>query len=458
MSEQSVMKGSEGPKARYPFHVLCKPIGPVCNLKCAYCFYLEKKVLYPRGEKWRMSDETLEAFVRQYIEMQPEGAQEVNFAWQGGEPTLMGIDFFRKALAFQKQYARPGMQISNALQTNGTLLDDEWGAFLAENQFLVGISIDGPADIHNHFRLDRVGEGTHDKVMQGLEILKKHKVEFNALVLVNCLNVKEPVKVYEFIKRRGVQFMQFIPLVEFVDHETGEIENERSITAKEWGTFLNGVFDRWREKDIGRVFVQHFDMMLTILMGQPGALCVHSRYCGRNVALEHNGDIYSCDHFVFPEWQLGNLTETPLSGMLDGEFQMKFGRDKSETLPDVCRSCKYLNFCWGGCPNHRVETSSTGEPGLNRLCEGYKAFFSHTMPYFEAMGTCLQLGRQAREYKAVLQAKAAGRPPQQAFASTPTQRHPGMPIGHARGQTGDIGRNDPCPCGSGKKYKKCHGA
>lgn len=420
-------------QASLPFHILCKPIGPICNLECEYCFYLSKKNLYPRGNKWRMTDEVLETYTRQYIECQPPGTAEVNFAFQGGEPTLMGVDFFRRALEFQAKYKRPGMTISNALQTNGTLLDDEWGTFLHDNGFLVGISIDGTERIHNRFRLDRTGQGTWDKVMRGLDVLQRHKVEYNALVLTNSLNSCHPIEVYEFIKKKGVEFMQFIPLVE-LDHESGELTH-RSVDPKQWGNFLNRVFDRWRDGDIGNIFVQHFDMMLGIVMGQPGTLCVHSPQCGRNVALEHNGDLYTCDHFVFPEYQLGNVMETPVNEMLDSDFQMTFGTDKKDKLPNYCRSCKFLNFCWGGCPGHRTDETPDGEPGLNHLCAGYKMFYSYSLPYFRAMAQALQMGRPASAYQQIMH---ANRNRAQAMASTRK-----------------VGRNDPCPCGSGKKFKKC---
>ncbi len=423
-------------QASQPFHVLCKPIGPVCNLQCAYCFYLSKKDLYPRGEKWRMTDDVLENFVRQYIDCQPAGVREINFAWQGGEPTLMGIDFFRKAVRLQKQYAKPGMTITNALQTNGTLLDDEWGSFLHDNQFLVGISIDGSEHIHNRFRLDRTGKGTFASVMTGLEVLQRHSVEYNALVLVNCHNGAHPVEVYDFLCGKGVQFMQFIPLVEYEDH-TAKTLTERSLPPKMWGNFMNRLFDRWRGSDIGTIYVQLFDMMLGIIMGAPGTLCVHAETCGRNVALEHNGDLYTCDHFVFPDYHLGNIADAPLGTMLDQPFQRKFGLDKRDALPEYCRSCRFLRCCWGGCPNHRSDTTPDGEPGLNHLCEGYKMFYSYTLPYFQAMAQCLRMQRPASDYRLVMEHNQAA--------------------ARSAAASAKVGRNDPCPCGSGKKYKKCCG-
>ncbi len=346
----------------------------------------------------------------------------------------MGIDFFRRAVELQQKYARPGMTISNALQTNGTLLDDDWGAFLHDHGFLVGISIDGTQKIHDRFRLDRVGQGTWERVMRGLDVLQRHQVEYNALVLVNRLNGAHPIETYDFIKKRGVQFMQFIPLVEYDDREAGAY-TDRCIEPKQWGNFLNRVFDRWRERDIGRIYVQHFDMMLGIVMGQPGTLCVHSEVCGRNVALEHNGDLYSCDHFVFPENHLGNIREIPVGQLVDQPFQQKFGTDKRDALTKACRRCRFLQYCWGGCPNHRHSLSPDGEPGHNRLCEGYMMFYRYTLPYFEAMAQCLRANRPARDYRLAMGQQSLQ---QNAAKTTP-------------------GRNDPCPCGSGKKYKKCHG-
>ena len=418
--------------AAAPFHVLVKPIGPSCNLACEYCFYLDKAGMFPDSKSFRMSDAVLERFTRQYIEGQPEETAEVNFAWQGGEPTLLGIEFYRRAREFQEKYRRPDLKITNALQTNGMLLDDEWGRFLHENEFLVGISIDGPEELHDRFRKDKSGKGSFARVMKGLEALKRHQVEFNTLTVVQRDNGPHPERVYEFLKDIGTEFMQFIPIVE---PEANGPVSERSVLPRQWGDFLHGVFEQWRRHDIGTIYVQYFEMMLGIIMGSPGgALCVHSRTCGRSVALEHNGNLYSCDHFVFPEYLLGNIAEHSLGEMLDGDQQMKFGQDKFDALPGYCRNCEFLPFCFGGCPGHRLIKSPDGQPGLNYLCQGYLSFYSYTLKYFRAMAECLRRQRPSAEYRNFLQ-------PRQ-----PAGVHPGK-----------VGRNDPCPCGSGKKYKKCCG-
>lgn len=425
------------PKARAPFHVLTKPIGPICNLDCEYCFYLKKEELYPNTRSFRMTDEVLETFVRQYIESHPPGTEEINFAWQGGEPTLMGVDFFRKAVALQQQYARPGVRISNSLQTNGTRLNDEWGVFLRENQFLVGLSIDGPRELHDKYRFDKRGQGTFDQVMAGLDLLKKHSVDFNTLTVVNEANGEYPVEVYSFLKSTGSTFFQFIPIVE---PENGSI-GARSVGSEQYGRFLVGIFDSWlAQKDVGRIFVRDFDTFLALVMGYPSPLCVHAETCGRAVALEHNGDLYSCDHFVNPEDHLGNILTTTLGAMLDDAQQSTFGTDKRDKLPRYCRSCEFLGVCNGGCPKDRLIATPDGEPGLNYLCAGYKTFFSHAIPVLQKMATCLRMGRPASDYARadelvarVLEARAQ-RP------TAPRRK---------------VGPNDPCPCGSGKKYKKC---
>ncbi len=416
--------------ARQPFHVLTKPIGPVCNLRCEYCFYLDKAELFPPqgAHAFRMSDEVLEEYTRQYIEAQHPDAGEINFAWQGGEPTMLGIEFFRKAVALQKKYARPGMHISNALQTNTTLINDEWAAFLKENNFLVGVSIDGPEDLHNRYRKDRHGKGSFDKVMQGIEALRRHGTEFNTLTVVQRSNSEHPQRVYRFLREIGSEFMQFIPIVEV---QGPNRVSERSVRPKTWGHFLNGALDEWRQQDIGRIYVQHFELMIGLMMGLPASLCVHGRTCGRSVAIEHNGNLYSCDHFVFPENFLGNVMETDLTTMIDGPKQTKFGNDKFDALPGTCKRCEFLGFCHGGCPSHRNMTSPDGEPGWNYLCEGYKLFFTYSAKYFRAMAECIRRQRPASEYRRLLvDGRAAG---------------------------GAVGRNDPCPCGSGRKYKKCCG-
>ena len=417
------------PTVRAPFHVLTKPIGPICNLRCDYCFYLEKTDLFQEASTrdYRMSDEVLEAFTRQYIEAQHPDAEEVNFAWQGGEPTLMGVDFFRRAVAYQQQYARPGQKVTNALQTNATLLNDRWGAFMHEHGFLAGLSVDGPEELHNRFRRDRRGRGSFAATMRGVEAMKRNRVEYNTLTVVQRDNAEHPREVYRFLRDLGSEYLQFIPLVE--PGEDGCI-SPRTVQPQQWGRFLLEVLDEWLKHDIGRVYVQHFELMLGVAMGLPPSLCVHSRTCGRSVALEHNGNLYSCDHFVFPRYYLGNILETHLRDLVDSEQQTTFGNDKFDTLPAYCRRCEFLAACHGGCPGHRRKRTPDGEQGLNWLCEGYREFYTHSAKYFRAMAEALRQRRPAAEYKRFLTAPAAA---------------------------GAVGRNDPCPCGSGRKYKKCCG-
>ncbi|WP_437949283.1 anaerobic sulfatase maturase [Sorangium sp. So ce296] len=383
--------------ARAPFHVITKPIGAICNINCAYCFYLDKERLYdyPTRGSFRMADDVLERYVQQYIEAQPSTAEEVGFAWQGGEPTLMGLDFFRRAVELQKKHARPGQRVTNSLQTNGMLLDDAWCAFLRDEGFLVGISIDGPEPSHDRYRLDMEGRGTFKRVMKGLEAMKRSGVEFNTLTVVQRDNGDHGARVYRFLKEIGSRFMQLIPIVE---HKDGKL-SDRTVEPAQWGRFLTAVWDEWIAEDVGEIFVQHFDMMLGITMGFPSTLCVHARTCGRALAVEHNGDLYSCDHFVTPEHLLGNITKKRLSVLVDGPQQARFGQDKLDTLPRYCRECDHQKYCYGGCPAHRVKQTPDGEPGLNHLCEGYKMFYAHTVPALRAMAAAIRLGGTARDYR-----------------------------------------------------------
>lgn len=380
------------------FHVMAKPRGAICNLGCGYCFYLPKEDLYP-GASFRMSGETLQAYTRQYI--QSQRSLEVNFAWQGGEPTLMGLDFFRKAVAYQQKYARPGMRIENALQTNGTLLDDEWCRFFAKNRFLVGISLDGARQLHDLYRKDKSGAPTFDRVLRGVELLRKHKVDFNVLTCVSAANVHQPLEVYRFLRDEvGAQFIQFIPIVEG-DNATGFQEgmaiSSRSISGKQYGDFLVAIFDEWVRRDVGRVFVQMFDTALGHWLGAPGGLCVFQETCGLALAMEHNGDLYSCDHFVKPRHLLGNLRETSLAELVGSFQQQKFGLDKKASLPRYCRECSVLFACNGGCPKDRIDHTPDGETGLNHLCDGFKAFFSHIEQPMQQMASLLRQRRPAAE-------------------------------------------------------------
>ena len=361
------------------FHVMLKPAGAACNLECRYCFYLRKQALYP-GVTSRMSDEVLEQFVRDYLFAQT--ASEVHFAWQGGEPTLMGLDFFRKAVELQRRYAPSGVKITNSLQTNGVLLNDEWCRFLKVERFLVGLSLDGPRDLHDAYRVNKRGQSTFEKVYRALKRLQRHGVEYNILCVVHRVNAMHPLRVYRFYKREGVQFIQFIPAVEGAPN--GDV-TEWTVSGKAWGDFLCAVFDEWVREDIGRIFVQLFEVALEAWLGREPSLCVHARTCGDCLAMERNGDLFSCDHYVSPDYYLGNIMQTSLGQMVASPFQRRFGTDKWDTLPRMCRKCDVLFACHGGCPKHRFIRTPDGEVGLNYLCEGYQRFFTHIAPYMQAM-------------------------------------------------------------------------
>ncbi|MGH8869881.1 MAG: anaerobic sulfatase maturase [Actinomycetes bacterium] len=383
------------PDAPAAFHVLAKPTGAVCNLDCEYCFYLSKEMLYP-GSRFRMADDLLETYVRQLIEAHT--APEVVVAWQGGEPTLMGLDFFRRSVEYERQYARPGQVLINTIQTNGTLLDDEWGAFLAEHGFLVGISLDGPAHLHDAYRVDKGGKPTHDRVMGGLRTLQRHGVEHNALVTVNAANAEHALDVYRFLRdEAGFRFMQFIPIVERAHAGGDQVVTEHSVTGQQYGRFLVEVFDEWVHRDVGEVYVQMFDVALANWYGEPPGLCVHSETCGLALALEHTGDVYSCDHFVDPEHLLGNIRETHLLELVSSPQQQRFGADKHDLLPRFCRECDVRFACHGGCPKDRFERTPDGEPGLNYLCPGYKDFFHHIAEPMRVMSDLLRSGRAPAE-------------------------------------------------------------
>ena len=380
------------------FHVMAKPRGAICNLDCAYCFYLRKEDLY-KGASFRMSDETLESYTRQYIESQR--IPEVQFAWQGGEPTLMGLDFFRRAVTLQKNYRKPGMRIANALQTNGALLDEEWCRFFAEHRFLIGVSLDGPREAHDQYRKDKGGAPTFDRVLRAVALLQKHKVDFNILTCVSAANVHQPQAVYRFLRDQiGAQFIQFIPIVER-ENETGFQEgttlSSRSITGKQYGDFLIAVFDEWVRNDVGKIFVQIFDTALGRWLGAPGGLCVFQETCGLALAMEHNGDVYSCDHFVEPAHLLGNLLEEPLTELAGSPAQKQFGLAKRQSLPRYCRECSFLFACNGGCPKDRTDLTPDGEPGLNHLCVGFKSFFSYVDAPMRLMADLLRRRRPASE-------------------------------------------------------------
>ncbi len=407
---------------------MAKAIGPICNLDCKYCFYLEKEQLYPENEKWKMSDERLEVFVRDYIAAQP-GA-EVTFAFQGGEPTLLGVNYFRKVVAFQKQYAQ-GKTIANAFQTNGTLLNDEWGAFLAENNFLVGLSIDGPEDVHNANRVDKKGRDSYKDVMRGLNILRKHKVEFNTLTCVNSVTVQHPKRIYKFLKSIGSKYIQFIPIVErevdtaaaklgldFAappDLETPPANREaprmsaHAVPAAAYGDFLCKIFDTWVKRDVGKVYVQLFDVALGKWLGDSGGLCYFSETCGRALAMEHDGDLYTCDHYVYPKYKLGNLMNTSLGELADSTMAKAFGEAKRDRLPKYCRDCSVRFACNGECPKHRFTWTPDGEWGLNYLCPAYKQFFKHIDPAMKIMADLYRQQRSPAEVMKILPAQRHAR-------------------------------------------------
>jgi uncharacterized protein len=415
---------------------MIKPRGAICNLDCAYCYFLSKERLYP-GSDFRLTDDLLEAFTRQYI--QAQRVPKVTFSWQGGEPTLMGLDFFRRAVALQQRYRRPDMQVHNALQTNGTTLDDDWCCFFREHGFLIGLSLDGPRLLHDAYRTDRGGQPTFERVMAGAASLKEHGVEFNILTTVHAANAGHPLEVYRFLRDKvGAQFIQFIPIVER-DNTTGFQEGdqitERSVTARQYGDFLCAIFDEWVRRDVGRVFVQLFDVALAAWLGQRPGLCIFEETCGTAMALEHNGDLFACDHFVEPRYQLGNVGETSLGEMVGSVAQRAFGQAKRDALPRYCRECEVRFVCNGGCPKNRVLRTPDGEPGLNWLCEGYKTFFTHVDEPMQFMAAELRAGRPPANIMLRLAREKADL--QRRYAS-------------AR-------RNDPCPCGSGRKFKRCHG-
>lgn len=421
---------------RAGFHVMVKPRGPICNLDCAYCYYLSKESLYP-GASFRMSDQVLESFTRQYI--QAQRVPEVTFAWQGGEPTLMGLDFFRRAVELQKKYRLPGMRVFNALQTNGTRLDDEWCDFFRQHDFLVGLSLDGPRHLHDAYRRDKGGGPTFDRVMAGLSLLMKHCVEFNILACVHTLNAEHPLEVYRFFRDElQARFVQFIPIVERAmpsSYQQGSQVTTRSVTGRQYGDFLITIFDEWVRCDVGQVYIQLFDVALAAWLGRPAGLCVFEPTCGAALALEHNGDLYACDHFVEPRFLLGNLLQTPLVDLVSSPSQVQFGLNKQALLPRYCRQCPVRFVCQGGCPKNRLLETPEGEPGLNALCQGYRAFFTHIDPFMRFMVDELRAGRPPANIM-----------PHLAEQDAEMQRH-----------LASAGRNDPCPCGSGRKFKHCCG-
>lgn len=445
-SEQQLQDAarSVAEKAVAPFHILAKPIGPICNLDCTYCFYLEKEVLYPQTSKWAMADEVLEEYIRQYIEHQKTNV--IHFAWQGGEPTLLGVEFFRRVVELQAKHAG-GKRVENAIQTNGTLLNDEWGAFLCEQKFLVGISIDGPRELHDVYRVDKGNQSTFDKVMRGIDVLKRHRVEFNTLTTVHAGNVAQPLAVYEFLRRIGSGFMQFIPIVERAAAQKAKdglvliaptfadaaAVTPWSVDPVLYGRFLCAIFDQWVVRDVGRVFVQLFDVALESWVGVTSSLCIFRPTCGSAMAVEHNGDVYSCDHFVYGENRLGNVMEQGLAAMATSPQQQQFGKSKQTELPRYCRECEVRFACNGECPKHRFTMTPDGEAGLNYLCPAYKLFFKHIDAPMRFMAQELAQQRSPANVMVWMRGMKAAQPMRR------------------------VGRNETCPCGSGAKYKLCCG-
>jgi uncharacterized protein len=446
VTEASLLTNPDAPPA---FHLLAKPTGAICNLDCEYCFFLSKEMLYP-GSRFRMADDLLETYLRQLIEAHAR-ASEVTVAWQGGEPTMMGLDFFRRSVELAESHRMPHQRIVYTIQTNATLIDDEWAAFFKDHGFLVGVSIDGPKEIHDTYRVDKGGKGSFDRVMAGLNHLRERGVEWNALTTIHAANQTRGGEIYRFLRDEcGARFMQFIPIIERATPDTlpvanegwgegvrgrplytqeGNLLTERSISPDGYGRFLIDVFEDWVRRDIGEVYVQMFDVALANWHGELPSLCVHSETCGLALAIEHTGDLYSCDHFVEPAFKLGNIKDTHMIELIASPQQRKFGLDKRDTLPRFCRECDVRFACHGGCPKDRFTDDPYGEPGLNYQCPSFKAFFHHVDGPMRRMSALLAAGRAPSELVVEYAAEDAKR-----------------------------GRNDPCTCGSGRTWKHCHGA
>jgi len=442
-------------RAPTAFHILIKPTGAVCNLECKYCFFLSKEMLYP-DSNFRMEEELLEWYIQQLFDSHQ--APEVSVSWQGGEPTLMGLDFFQQSVEYVEKHRKPSQSVQYTIQTNGTKIDDEWAAFFKQHNFLVGLSIDGPKKLHDTYRVNKSGAGSFDQVMRGWEHLVKHDVDYNILCTVHAANADHPLDVYHFfLDDLKAQYIQFIPIVERTTPETllianqgwgrrsgddrplykqsGDLVTERSVKPEQYGRFLSTIFDEWVLRDVGKVFVQSFDAALASWIGQP-TLCIFQPTCGNALALEHNGDLYSCDHFVEPDYLLGNIRETNLIEMVNSGKQSIFGKDKWEKLPKYCRDCVVLFACYGECPRNRFTKTPEGESGLNYLCDGYKLFFHHIDRPMRMMTDLLRRGRYAEEVMNILVMEEMQKLKQALVSADP---------------------DDPCPCGSGKKFILCHG-
>ena len=376
----------------HPMYIMVKPVGSACNLRCDYCYYLEKQHLYANEGRQMLSDELLERFIREYIESQT--TPEVLFTWHGGEPLVRPLAFYEKVVRLQQRYAR-GRRIANSLQTNGTLINDDWARFFHDQGWLIGVSLDGPEAYHDAFRRTRGGGPSFRNVIRGIDILNRHAVEWNALAVANRLNGDHPLSFYRFFKNIGCRYIQVTPVVERLAHhddgrQLASLVDEGqlapfSIRPKQWGNFLCTIFDEWVRHDVSMFFFNIFDATLANWVGVAPGLCTMAKHCGHAGVMEHNGDVYSCDHFVFPEYKLGNIHEQSLVEMMYSERQRRFGRAKADSLPTQCRECQWLNACHGECPRNRFIHTANGEPGLNYLSEGYRQYFSHVAPYMDVM-------------------------------------------------------------------------
>ncbi len=408
------------------FQIFAKPAGAVCNLDCDYCYYLQKEALYPETRSFQMSGDLLEDYIAQQIAV--TAGPEVLFSWHGGEPTILGLDWFRRVVELQRAHRSAAKRIANSIQTNGILLDDDWCRFFAEENFAVGLSLDGPAELHDAFRLSKDRRATHRQALRGYRLLRRHKVPVDILCVVHAQNVRRALEVYRFFKEIGAQYISFIPLVE-PDSASPTGVSPRTAPAEAFGAFLCAIFDEWVRHDVGRLIVQIFEEAARPSLGLGHSLCIFRPTCGDVPVIEHNGDFYQCDHFVNPAHRLGNIRETPLVDLLESPAQQAFGSAKWDALPRYCRECEVLDMCYGGCPKDRIASTPGGEAGLNYLCAGYRRFFNHCRPTLERMAELRRIGQPSELIMEERRAAAAAVP--------------------------KAGRNDPCPCGSGRKYKKC---
>ncbi|MBU6422833.1 MAG: anaerobic sulfatase maturase [Chloroflexota bacterium] len=411
-----------------PFLVMAKAPGPLCNLDCGYCYYLSKRDLFPGATAFAMTDEVLERYVRSYIAASP--GPTVEFVWHGGEPTLRGLPFYRRAVELQRRHLPDGWTCANDLQTNGTFIDDEWARFFAEEHFAVGLSLDGPADVHDVYRRDKGGHATHRRVMNALRVLREHGVDPDILCTLNAATAARPREVYRFFLDNDVRWLQFLPVVQRAPDRG---VSEASVSSRAFGEFLCTVFDEWVRHDVGHVGVQNFLECLFVWSGHSANICIMSEVCGNVVAMEHDGSVYSCDHFVDPAHRLGSVMTDDLGALVRSPAQLAFGAAKRDALPRQCRECAVRPLCNGGCPKDRFVAAADGDGGLNYLCEGYRAFYEHTAPYMKRMAELARAGRKVAVLMDELREREAGEEVRWQAAS----------------------RNDPCPCGSGKKYKRC---